>query len=227
MQSLDLSRGRWLRLSHVLSPATPSYGGSERFVVEPTRSLLHGDSCNTVALAFSNHLGSHVDAPRHFFAEGKSVDDYAIDEWVFSRPWIAEVQAAPGEILGVERIESALVSCADADLLLVRTGFERLRGDERYWSESPAFDPELADYLHRRLPSLSAIGLDTISISSYRRRELGRLAHRAFLGRGIRIFEDLALAALPPIGLERVIALPLLFDNADGAPCTVAGFVSG
>lgn len=227
MPCLDtLAASRWLRLSHILSNRTPAYGGGAGLNVGIVRSMDRGESCNALSLSFSNHLGSHVDAPRHFVADGKTVDEYAIGDWVFTRPFVAEIPAEEGEILDIARFEAALASCDDADLLLVRTGFEKKRTEESYWASSPAFAPELADYLKARLPSLAAIGMDTISISSSRHRELGRAAHGSFLGKGLRIFEDLALAAVPSLSqLKLVIALPLLFENADGAPCTIAALV--
>lgn len=224
MQSPDIAAGRWLRLSHVLTATTPAYGGGIGLVVEPTRMMCRGDSCNTASLSLSNHLGSHVDAPRHFVADGRTVDSYTVADWIFVHPWVLDVPAEPGEVLGVEKFAPALEGCTDADLLLVRTGFEKWRGEERYWASSPAFDPGLVDYLRARLPGFSAIGLDTISIGSLLHRQLGRSAHQRFLGAGLRIFEDLSLAGAPAKDrLACVIALPLYIDEADGAPCTVIG----
>lgn len=220
------SGGRWLRISHVLAASTPAYGGRPGLAIRSVRDTARGDTNNEVSLAFSNHLGSHVDAPRHFLAEGRTVDSYGIGEWIFARPWVLDIPAGEGEVLGPERFAGSLNGCGDADLLLVRTGFEARRGEESYWAAGPAFAPELADLLSSRLPSLSAIGFDTLSLASYRHREVGRAAHRAFLGKGLRIFEDLALSRAPSgDGLRLVIALPLLFENADGAPCTVAGLI--
>lgn len=218
----NLAEGYWLQLSHVLSSKTPAYGGGSGLVVDIVRSMPRGDSCNSVSLTFSNHLGSHVDAPRHFVADGKTVDSYAITDWIYSKPCVIDIPSAEGEILDVTCFEKALVGHDDADILLVRTGFEKVRMQEVFWSASPAFSPELAIYLKRRLPSLTAVGLDCISISSYRHRDMGRLAHQAFLGEGLCIFEDLALAGIQmPHKLQLVIALPLLFANADASPCTV------
>ena len=221
------ARGRWVQLSHVLSSGTPAYGGGAGPKIDLVRSIAAGDTCNSARLELSNHLGSHVDAPRHFVRDGRSVDRYSIGEWIFSRPQVLDVPAGEAEVLDVPRLESALAGCGDADLLLVRTGFEGRRAEEIYWAASPAFAPELAEYLIRRLPSLVAVGLDTISLTSYRHRELGRAAHRAFLGQGLRIFEDLALAGAPSgAALDLVVALPLLYEGADGAPCTLAGRIA-
>lgn len=223
----NLTPGHWKRLSHVLSSNTPAYGGGASLELGSVRSMSRGDSCNSVTLSFSNHLGSHVDAPLHFIADGKSVDSYAIGDWIFSKPCVIDIQAEEGEVLGIARLEAALGKCEDADLLLVRTGFEKVREQKEYWSSSPAFDPDLAGYLTSRLPSLVALGMDCISISSFQHRDLGKKAHQSFLGAGLRIFEDLALASIQAEDrLQMVIALPLLFENADGAPCTVIASVS-
>lgn len=225
MQCLEaLKAGNWLRLSHILSRKTPAYGNGPGFTIESVRSMCRGDTCNSVHLSFSNHLGSHVDAPRHFIKEGKAVDDYLISEWIFNKAYLIEVKAEAGEVLGIEKVDQALEGCVDADLLLIRTGFEMYRDQENYWANSPGFSSLLANYLVERLPTLSAIGFDTISLTSYQNREIGREAHRAFLGAGLRIFEDLSLAKAPAGNLQFVMALPLIFENADGAPCTMVAW---
>ncbi len=225
MQSRDpLERGDWIFLSHPLSLQTPAYGNGEGLSIETARSIDRGDSSNSVVLKLSNHLGTHVDAPRHFVADGKTVDQYRPDEWIFSKVFVADVPTEDGGVVDVQRLKSALGKVADIDLLLIRTGFESKRASESYWAASPGFDPELCGYLLSRFTSLSSIGMDTISISSMKHRDMGRLAHRAFLSAGIRIFEDMALAdASAGSGLVRVIAIPLLVMNLDGAQCTVIG----
>lgn len=219
-----LKSGVWLRLSHVLSHDTPAFGGGDGLAVNSVRSMDRGDTCNAAHLSLSNHLGSHVDAPRHFLADGKAVGDYAVGDWFFYKPLLVDMPAEEGEILGISRFDEVLKGCGDADILLVRTGFELLRGQDEYWAASPAFEPDVAPFLSKRLPSLRAIGLDTISLASCQHRELGRKAHQEFLGAGLRIFEDLALAELVMGSLQMVIGFPLLFDNADAAPCTVAAW---
>jgi arylformamidase len=218
--------GQWIFLSHVLSSRTPAYGGGQSLTITPDRAIACGHSSNSVMLNFSNHLGSHVDAPRHFVETGRTVDDYRADEWIFSAPFVADVKAGEGGVIGIPEAEWALAGCNDADLVLFRTGFERVRDSETYWSSAPGFDPLLCDYLRGRLPSLRAIGMDTISLSSMMHRDMGRAAHRVFLGQGIRIFEDLALNWAPKGGaLQVVVAFPLLYENSDGSPCTMAGLI--
>ncbi len=219
--------GRWIWLSHALATNTPAYGGGTGLSIDVEKDMARGDSCNAVRLELSNHLGSHVDAPRHFFAAGKGVTDYSPEQWMFHHPLLLDLNVDAGELVGVPHVEPLCAEPeADTDLLLLRTGMERSRMEAAYWRESPGFSADLAPWLLDRFPLLSAIGLDTLSISSLRYRDEGRLAHRAFLGREVRIFEDLALGAIyPGASLESVIALPLRIADGDGAPCSVIAYV--
>lgn len=213
-------------LSHILAKNTPAYGGGDGFSIKHEKEINCGDSCNTVKLSFSNHLGSHVDAPRHFVDDGVTTESYEPNDWVFNKPIIIELEISDSEIITQEHIENICSEVDDADLVLIKTGFEKHRNERKYWETPPGYAPELASFLSSKFESFSAIGMDTISISSYQHRELGRAAHDAFLQNGFRIFEDLTLKALQnQTKLSKVIALPLRFDNSDGAPCSIIGWV--
>lgn len=214
-------------LSHILTKDTPVYGGDgEGVKIKLDKQIECGDSCNTTTLTFSNHLGSHVDAPRHFVSNGIATESYCPDDWIFNKPIILYVTAALSEIITVKHIENQCDSIDDADLVLIKTGFETYRGKNIYWESSPAYEAELADFLKGKFKSFRAIGMDTLSISSFQHRKLGRETHKAFLQKELRIFEDLSLKELNEnINLRKVIALPLRFENSDGAPCSIIGWV--
>jgi kynurenine formamidase len=217
----------WIWLSYVLSPETPGYAGQQGFWLEPDKQMRCGDSCNTAKLKLSNHIGSHVDAPLHFVADGKSVDEYESGEWVFSSPVLIDVPMALGEVLTVEKLAPQLDEAIDADIILFRTGFGGKRETDDYWKHPPGYAPELAIFLKNRYPKLQAIGFDSISLSSLDHRKMGREAHREFLGRGIRIFEDLDFRQIQNSKmLDQVIALPLRVAKSDGGPCTIIAELS-
>ena len=213
-------------LSHILTRDTPAYGGGKGLLIEKEKQISCGDSCNTAKLSFSNHIGSHVDAPCHFIEMGTTTDSYVPEDWVFTKPLIIHLDMNASEIVTIEHIENLCRNVDDADLVLLKTGFEIHRGNKIYWEKPPGYAPELAEFFISRFKSFAAIGMDTISISSYQHRELGREAHNAFLGKGLRIFEDLSLRELTKnTELSKVIALPLRFENSDGAPCSIVGWV--
>ena len=55
-------------LSHILNSDTPSYGNRDRFIIEEPSQISEGASANSSKWTFStNHLGTHIDMPKHFF----------------------------------------------------------------------------------------------------------------------------------------------------------------
>jgi arylformamidase len=210
-------------LSHALTENTPAYGGGKGMEIRSEKQIRCGDTCNTSQWILSSHVGTHVDAQKHFIDDGLTVDQYEPHEWIFIKPYIVYVMVNDGEIIGVEHLERSNISSLDVDLLIIRTGYEKFREKQRYWEQQPAYAPELAEYLGRRFASFSAIGMDTLSISSLQHRALGREAHRAFLEKGYRIFEDLHLRDIPAKTLIKVFAMPLRIMQSDGAPCTIIG----
>jgi kynurenine formamidase len=164
-----------------------------------------------------------VDVPYHFFAEGRTIDAYLPDIWIFTAPQVVDVPIEKGELIG-----SLLLPVLNekTDILLIRSGFEKFRDSDVYCRCGPGLMRELANFLFEQYPVLRAVGIDFISISSFQHREEGRSAHKAFLEREILLFEDLSLVGIDDKDqLKKVIALPLRIKGGDGAPCTVIGFL--
>lgn len=206
-------------LSHLINERIPVYGGKKSVRLQKVKSIKNGDSCNTMFWSFPNHAGTHVDAPLHFKESGVSISGLRPSDLIFNKINLIKIRGiGPGYMIGIDDLKGV----RDCDLLLISTGSERHRNKDIYWKDSIALSPELAPWLKKRCPSLRAIGIDTISISNLNRRELGRKAHKAFLGRDILLIEDMKLG-----GLEKkpnsVIVAPILAEKADGAPCTVLG----
>ncbi len=214
-------------LSHIISEKTPLYGGAGGIAITKDKSLSAGDSCNTSILTFTSHTGTHVDSPYHFLANGKSVERYLPEDWFYNYPHVIFFSASPGQLIVPQNLPLPENVNKDTDLLLLCSGFEKHRGLTLYWQEGPGLSPELAEYFVEHFPKLRDVGMDFISISSLKHRDEGRFAHRAFLERGILLFEDMSLKIIAPDKrLEKVIALPLRFTKADGAPCTIVGLLT-
>lgn len=213
-------------LSHILTNDTPLYGGADNLNIMADKSINAGDSCNTSFIKMPSHAGTHVDSPYHFLANGKRVEQYAPEDWFFNCPQVIFFSASPGQLIIPEDIPLPEQLDEATDMLLLCSGFESYRGTDVYWEAGPGLAPELAEFLILKYPKLRAIGMDFISISSLKHRDKGRVAHKAFLERGILLFEDMCLSGIrKDERLEKVIALPLRFANADGAPVTVIGTV--
>lgn len=220
---------RRIYLSYFLGADTPFYGGDETFQIESVRSMTAGDVCNASRWSFLNHAGTHIDLPRHFSIDGKSLQEYPPDYWIFSKVALVDVSGClPVSVVGPELLEEIQLSL-DIELLLIKTGIGTFRGTATYWQAGPVFRPELAAYLRSRLRSLRAIGFDAISVSSWTDRIAGRNAHRSFLGgeAPILLIEDVNLTPLDASQqIFKVTVAPLLVREADAAPCTIIAEVA-
>lgn len=183
------------------------------------RSIEKGDSCNKMRWSFSNHTGTHVDSPLHFVKGGKSVSDFQPQDWFFSKIFLSNIRVKPGYLIAPKDFRGL----RDCDLLLIKTGFETKRSKKIYRRNSPGLHPSLADFLKKKCPSIRAIGIDFISISSLSHRALGRQAHRSFLSRNILLIEDMKLGELA-VSPQVVVLAPLRVEGADASPCTIYAF---
>ena len=216
--------GEWLFLSHLIDDNTPAYGGGSAFQSLKDKDINKGDSCNTAQWNLSNHMGTHIDAPRHFSSEGNTLDYYPAEFWVFNNIAILDISPVPpGYIISLEDLPIGNTS-RNAQLLLIKTGFSDLRHKPVYWQNNPGFHPNLADYFREYFSKLRVFGFDVISLSSFTHRALGREAHKAFLDhpRPILILEDMDLSQVSKeTRFKHLIIAPLRVKKSDASPCTV------
>ena len=207
-------------LSHFIDNDTPCYGGRKSIDISPASSIKNGDSSNSLLINIGNHVGTHIDFPRHFSSEGRTLSDYPAEFWEFSEISIIKASAKENQVIDQSLIDTSKID-PKTELLLIRTGFQKHRNSEMYWKYNPGVSPQFACVLKSRCPSLSVIGFDFISLSSFQNRKLGRAAHKSFLvDNDILIIEDMNLENLTFIPSEVIIA-PMQINGADGVPVTV------
>lgn len=205
-------------LSYFLDEQTPAYGGEQELIqFEKIRSIKKGDTSNNLKLKLPNHIGTHVDFPRHFSDDGKSCSDYPASYWSFEKVGFIECN--------LNQIEQAMQTIPDdIELLILKTGFGAKRKEKEYWSTQPIIQASLANLLREKFKDLRLFGFDMISLTSRLDRTEGKKAHESFLLQNeILILEDMNLNDLHCTP-RKVIVAPLLISEADGTPCTVFSF---
>jgi arylformamidase len=217
----------YVELSHRLSEDVPLPPGVPRLQVQHHYSIERGDVSNLFVLQLSNHSGTHIDAPWHFVASGLRICDFRLEEFVFERPLCIDLAIGDGQLLEPAHFESHAERLGQADLLLVRTGYTRVRREspERYTLQSPGMSAHGASYLADHFSRLRAIGLDTISLAAMQHLEEGLEAHRILFrgtGRRFLIIEDMNLD-FDLSQLRVVMAVPLFIEGVDSSFCTVIG----
>ncbi len=216
---------KYVFLSHIISEKTPSYGNRDNVKIIPKSSIKEGETANSFSLYFStNHIGTHIDFPFHFYNNGKKIMDVDTNYWIYNNIGIIDIHCSPNYIIGVDDIAKFELD-KNIEILFIRTDFERYRGTEIYWKNNPGIEPKVADYFRSNFPKLRTIGFDFISLTSFQNRELGKKSHLAFLNESkgfISIVEDVKLSNYKN-ELMKVIVMPFLLEGVDSVPVTVMG----
>lgn len=188
-----------------LDANTPVYPGDPAVRFDPL-AVIGKDKVNMLSLSsLSTHSGTHIDAPLHFITGGKSIDQYAPDDFILP----AQVVHVEGPCIDRETLERCAIQPVPAVLLKTRnSSVDRVDPDSAaYLSKSGA------EFLVERKVRL--VGIDYVTIEKISDNTFP--AHYALLGSGILIVESLLLKAIEP-GLYTLICLPLKIARGDGAP---------
>lgn len=197
---------RIIDISTPLDEYTPAYEGDpvfERTVVASINE--EGEGYNLSTLSMSAHSGTHVDAPVHFVARGKTIDQIQPRRWVSPAIVIDLPDSGP---IASERLERQGIRTGDTVLLRANNG----RGDAATESAS-ALTLDAASYLVSR--KVNMVGIDTLSIEPYDDPDFP--VHKRLLRNNVLIIENLRLEKVTP-GRYTLIVAPLLITGGDGAP---------
>lgn len=219
---------KYISLSHMINDKTPCYGGEKGLSVNFSKLVAKGDGANGSEVKINSHLSTHIDFPYHFDENGKKLEDYTPDFFVFDKIELIELNGIKNSYIIVP--DDLNIKNNHCEILLIKTNFEKYRNLATYWKKNPGISPDVAGYLRSKCPHLRAIGFDFISISPFQNRDLGRKAHRAFLchKRPILLIEDMRLEMLNQhIVLEKLIISPLLIQGLEASPVNIMGVCNG
>jgi arylformamidase len=169
-----------------------------------------GGSFNLSTLVMSAHSGTHLDAPYHIIAEGKTIDEYPASDFILSA---LVVQIEGKHSIETEDLNGVEIESGEA--LLFKT-FNSLSGISRsgeFSDKCVYMSGEAADICVQKGAAL--VGIDYISIDRCDDDEAP--AHRKLLGNGVPILEGINLEHVPP-GRYTLICLPLKVEGGDGSP---------
>lgn len=219
-----MNKPKYIFLSYPLSSQLSAYGNGKRIKVDRIREIENGDSSNNTELYLPTHFGTHIDFPYHFSNHGKKSNDYDANFFICNTVQIVDIseKIINDDIIRIDHFKEADFNSAN-ELLLLYTGFCNKRYLDEYWNSNPAFHPELVPFFRKKMPNLRMIGFDSISLTGWKHRKLGKDAHRAFLiENDILIIEDMDLKQIDLLSrISKITVSPLRVSNIEGAPVTV------
>jgi arylformamidase len=193
----------------------PQWEGEEVYRSEPMLST-PDDDVNVTLVTITSHTGTHVDAPRHFIHDGKSLDDFPLDDWI--GPAVVVDFAALDRDITADDLKSAGIPAGTTRLVLkTRNSNLWQTHPETFVEDYIALAPSGAEWLVERQVRL--VANDYLSIGSVGPE--GVETHLILLHNDILVVEGLNLSNVPA-GAYELLCFPLRLSGGDGAPARVA-----
>ena len=147
-----------------------------------------GPTSSRSILTIGTHTGTHIDAPRHVFKEGKGLNKIPLMRYVGTCRVLDLTKAK--ESVTVNDLEPFRIKKGERILIKTRNskrGFKTFYGDYIY------LDGDAADYLVKK--GIVLFGIDSLSVK--KRGGTDHRPHLSLLKKGVVIFEGLDLSKAP------------------------------
>ena len=177
------------------------YGGKSEFLI--------------ASLHLCGNTGTYVDSPRHRYRAGTDLAGLSLDQLADVPVVVVDVTGA-GRAIGPDAIPGGDLQ---GTAILVRTGFSRYWGTDRYFRDNPYLT---ADACQRLLDArVAVVGIDSLNIDDI--ADMARPAHTLLLGAGIPVCEHMTNLASLTSHAGRLHAVPIAWVG--GATFPVRAYV--
>jgi len=197
-------------ISMPLHPHMPTWPGSVGFRLIRVMRLEAGDPANVSRLGCDVHMGTHVDAPRHFLENGDTVEQLPLETLI--GPAVVAYLPGVDAITADDLADLALPSGTKRLLLRTRNSDLWTARVNEFREDYVALTADAARWVVEQ--GICLIGVDYLSVQCY---DDSPLTHQILLEEGIIILEGLNLAGVQP-GIYELICLPLRLVGAEAAP---------
>ena len=185
------------------------YPGNPPIEIKPQQEVAKGGSSNVSSLSFGSHTGTHVDAPKHFFDSGATIDQVPLD--VLMGP--AMLICMNDDVMAVGETELRTHELKGHTRVLIKTRNSGFIRDRDFVKDYTYLAPDGAEYLVSL--GVRLVGIDYLSIEQFHSGH--HKTHKTLLEKAVVIVEGLDLSA-PPAGPYDLRVLPLRLAGLDGAP---------
>ncbi len=193
----------------------PVFPGDMDISIKPYHTLEMGYS-NSTSLHLGTHTGTHLDAPYHFFADGKTLNEIPLERFVGEAVLVDCV--GKHDAIHVADLEPFSQNISSCSRVIIRTGWDKWFGREEYFRDYPVISADAAEWLAER--QIWLLGVDIPSVDDWKAED----AHVALLKAEVVIVESLVNLTKITQPIFYFAALPLSIKDADGSPVRAIAF---
>ncbi len=168
--------------------------------------------CNLTQMSLSAHTGTHMDAPRHFIKDGRTMESMPLKA-VVGRCRVIELKDK--KAITVKELKPHKLKKGERVLFKTRNSTKswKMAKTSKFDEKFIYIPADTAQYLVDC--GIQTVGVDYLSVGGY--MQDGVECHQILLGAEVWIIEGLDLSKVKP-GKYDLVCLPLKILGADGAP---------
>ena len=207
-------------LTHFISEDMPVYPGTEQPKLKQANTYEKDGFTETLMTMYS-HTGTHMDPPNHLFVDRTTLDKFPVSQFVGKALVIDCKDLTEGDTITLDRIARYGKKAEDAEFLRVNLGWDKRWGTEDYYGDYPCINDDVVNFIIET--GKKGVGLDVIGIDPIADEDLP-IHKKLFREHEIVNIENLKDLDKCGDDLFWFFALPLKWENADGAPIRAVAF---
>ena len=208
MEMVDLSRVIYDGMPKI--PVLPDVHVNQCF------SLSKGHALNVTEISLPCHAGTHVDAPVHIVANGKSIEEIPLESFVGPGA-VIPVQKKGGEEVTAKDLEDSGVTVNRGDIVMLFTGWGA-KFESPDYNLHPYLSVDAAEWLVNK--GVKLFGIDCITVdlpTPLRPKDFKFPVHKTLLGNEVLIAENVTNLGTIVGKKSRILAFPLMIKGSDAA----------
>lgn len=197
-----------------ITPELPVWPGDVKVRLERVKKIEEGAADNLSIMTLGVHTGTHMDAPYHFVADGKKIDELPMEMMIGP----VQVVQIPDEI---DLITADVLKTVKIDPNIKRILFKTRnshwweKGEIKFQTDFVGINEDAAQVLVQ--VGMVLVGLDYLSVAPFGN---GKPTHDILLQAGMTLLEGVNLARVSP-GEYTIYSLPMKLGATEGAPARV------
>jgi len=173
---------------------------------------IYQDGYNLSQVIISSHVGTHIDAPRHFLEQGVTLDKVPLDRLIGKARLLNFSHKKAKELITRKEIESYDSVISPDDIIILRTDWYEKFPSHEYGYDNPNVSTKAVEYLIQK--KIKMLGVESPTLNW----EDNPNAHKILLNAGILLVEGLAYLDKIRTETFTFYAIPLKIKDIDGFP---------
>ena len=212
-------------LSHNLDDNTPFFAGlpaaeiTVHAAIPPEHPPGTPGAGNISSLKTNLHVGTHMDAPFHFYYRGPTIDQIALERCVGPALLIDLTHKQAREEITAADLEPYRAKIQATPKVILQTGWAKQWKQPHYFDDFPVIGVDAAKLLVAW--GVDLVGVDTPSVDNP-----PYSTHFVLLGKNLLIVENLTNLELIQQEIFQFVALPLKITGRDASPVRVIALLN-